>query len=169
MCVGHVHTLRSLIVQVAWLILTLKRLKRLLKVLEGSSNLFLILINPRVTIVLQNAVQKFLQLILLTRYPPTTPSEVREYISGLKKNKFTGEDRISTIMLIYLSPNFILYFVILINGMMNVNIFPDCWKGLSSFPFLKAELKITMPLPAFDQYLYYPAFLKSMSMSSSTV
>ena len=57
---------------------------------------------------------------------PATPTEVRNYIKGLKKNKAPGEDQISTNMLIYLPQNFILYLVLLINTLLQLNIFPDC-------------------------------------------
>ena len=59
---------------------------------------------------------------------PAIPSEVQKYISGLEKNKAPGEDQISTNMLIHHPQDFIFYIVILINNLLQLNIFSDYWK-----------------------------------------
>ena len=59
---------------------------------------------------------------------PATSTAVQNYICGLKKNNAPGKDQISTNILIHLPQNFIFYIAALINNLLQINIFPDCWK-----------------------------------------
>lgn len=141
----------------AWLILTLKRQKLSLKILEVSLNLILVCTKFGLPLCWRAQCNIFY-------IKDTSNDAALDYLFGssrvhltLKKEKSPGEDRISTNMLIHLPQNFILFIVILINCSITLNIFVDCWK-----------MAIIVPLPKSGaDDIHTPSRFRPISLLSS--